>query len=181
TSPILPRWGTSSRRITCTAIEHSSRVGCGERQERHRPRPLDGERQVPLVSRAVAGDAARDDLAPLGEEGPEHARVLVVDHHGLVGAEAADLPPPHAPAAEPPSLALPAALAALPLCHLRRPPRSVPRTRRHPRTRAPRARAGARRLGAAAAAADSRPGAPTRTGARGPGASGCARPRPAPS
>src|SRR5207245_4208173 len=45
-------------------------------------------------------------------------RVLVVDHHGLVGAAAADRPPPHAPAAEPPSLALPAALAALPLCHL---------------------------------------------------------------
>src|SRR5207249_1892281 len=144
------------------------RVGCRERQQRHRARPLDGERQLPLVARAVAGDAAREDLAPLGEEGPEHARVFVVDQHALVGAEAADLPPPHAPAAEPPPLAHPPALAALPFCHTRGPPRSGPRTRRRPRTRAPRARAGARRRDAAASAAHSRPGAPTRSGGRGP-------------
>src|SRR5437016_4781245 len=91
----------------------SSRIGGGERQERDGARALDGERERALVPGAVAGDAARDDLAALGEEVPECPGVLVVDQHRLVGAEAADLSPPHAATAEATALALPPPLAAL--------------------------------------------------------------------
>src|SRR4051812_5189821 len=101
-SPILPRFATSSRRMTSTAISVSSRVGGGVRQQGHRPRPLDRARQRALMARAIAGDPARDDLAALAEEAAEHARVLVVDEHRLVGAEPAALPPAHAATTEPP-------------------------------------------------------------------------------
>src|SRR5262245_11341969 len=83
----------------------SSRIGSGVGQERNCARPLDGERESALMPGAVAGDAARNDLAAFGEEVPERARVLVVDEHRLVGAEATDLPPPHAAAAEAAALA----------------------------------------------------------------------------
>src|SRR5262245_38840292 len=65
------------------------------------------------MPRAVAGDATGDDLAPLGQEVAERACVLVVDQHGLVGAEAADLSPAHSPATEGASSALPFAAAPL--------------------------------------------------------------------
>src|SRR5262245_573441 len=181
TSPILPRFGTSSRRITWTGIGISSRVGRGVRQKRDRPCPLDGERQRALVAGAIAGDAARDELPALAQEVPERARVLVVDQHLLVGAEAADLPTAHAAAPEATSLAFSAALAAiLVLVHVRTSPRPCPRTRPRPRSRPPRARGGGPPV-AAAPAARSRPDARNRSGARGPSASDCARSRAAPS
>src|SRR2546422_9589610 len=94
TSPILPRLGTSSRRITCTGMGCSSRIGGGVGQQRHGAGALDRDRELALVAGAVARDAAGDDLAPFGEEVPEGGGILVVDQHRLVGAEATDLAPP---------------------------------------------------------------------------------------
>jgi hypothetical protein len=59
------------------------------RHEREMPGPLDRRRELALVARAVAGDAARHDLSALGDERAEELRVLVVDADRLVGAEAA--------------------------------------------------------------------------------------------
>jgi hypothetical protein len=50
-------------------------------------------RQLALVPRAAARDAARNDLAALADEAAETAYVLVVDEVDLVGAELTDLPP----------------------------------------------------------------------------------------
>src|SRR5262249_37132621 len=63
----------------------------GERHEGDHARALDGERHLALVLGAVAADPPRDDLAAVGDEVLQRLRVLVVDHHLLVGAEAADL------------------------------------------------------------------------------------------
>src|SRR5262249_30646531 len=54
---------------------------------------LDRMRQLPLMTRAAAGDAARNDLAALAHEAAEAAHVFVVDEVDLVGAELTDLPP----------------------------------------------------------------------------------------
>jgi hypothetical protein len=50
-------------------------------------------RQLALVPRAAARDAARNDLAALADEAAETAYILVVDEVDLVGAELTDLPP----------------------------------------------------------------------------------------
>src|SRR5262245_13153754 len=52
---------------------------------------LDRRLQLPLVHRAGARDAARQDLAALGDERPQELDVLVVDVVDLVRAELADL------------------------------------------------------------------------------------------
>src|SRR5438309_2187250 len=62
-----------------------------ERQERHLSRVLDRRGHVALVLRAVAGDAARTDLAPVGHELLQQPHVLEVDIVDLVLAEDADL------------------------------------------------------------------------------------------
>src|SRR5215510_9792348 len=96
---MCPRLGTSSRRMTSTAMDGllvASGVGRGVGQQRDRARLLDSHGEPPLVARAGAGDPCRDDLAPLAQEGPERPGVLVVDEHGLVGAEATDLAAAHA-------------------------------------------------------------------------------------
>jgi len=49
--------------------------------------------ELPLVTRAAAGDAARNDLPALGDETTQTPDVLVVDEVDLVRAELADLPP----------------------------------------------------------------------------------------
>src|SRR4051794_28682247 len=67
--------------------------GDGERHERDHPRPLHRRRDLALVLRAVAGDPARNDLAPVRDEVLQRLRVLVVDRDVPVGAEAAHLPP----------------------------------------------------------------------------------------
>src|SRR5262249_45665413 len=52
-------------------------------------RLLDRAREPPLVARAVAGDATRNDLAAFADEARENAVLLVIDGQGLLGAEAA--------------------------------------------------------------------------------------------
>src|SRR5579872_1145745 len=71
-----------------------------ERKERDVPRALDGQLHLSLVPGAVTADAARNDLAPLGDEVLERLRVLVVDDQRAIGAVAADAllaaaPPTH--------------------------------------------------------------------------------------
>src|SRR5262249_42956131 len=55
------------------------------RDQREIAGPLDGRRQLPLMARARAAQAARQDLAGVGEEPAEGAVILVVDeaHAGL--------------------------------------------------------------------------------------------------
>src|SRR6185295_13409055 len=90
TSPMLPRFSTSSRRITCMTRSSAHRR---ERQQRDAARALDRGRQPTLVPRAVAGDPAGDDLPAIADEAPEHAGVLVVDADALLGAEPTHLAP----------------------------------------------------------------------------------------
>src|SRR5690348_15481319 len=51
----------------------------GERQERDLARPLERQGQPPLVAGTGAGDAARQDLAALGDEAPKARHLLVID------------------------------------------------------------------------------------------------------
>src|SRR5262245_37456380 len=99
--------------MTSTAIEPPLRIDRRVRQQRHGPRPLDGDGQLALVAGTVAGDPAGDDLAPLTQEVAENARVLVVDEQRLVGAEPAHLAPADAAPAEAPPFALPPAFATV--------------------------------------------------------------------
>src|SRR5437879_12387592 len=55
-------------------------VSLGVGQERELPRALDRGRELALVPRAHARQAARQDLAALGQEAPQRAFVLVVEH-----------------------------------------------------------------------------------------------------
>src|SRR5687768_4319438 len=71
--------------MSCIALLALADVG----EERHLARPLDGDRHLVLVAPAGAGDAARADLAPLGDEAAEHVHVLVVDVLDLRAAERA--------------------------------------------------------------------------------------------
>src|SRR4051812_15551804 len=64
---------------------------CHVRNERDLARPLDCGLQLALVHRARARDAARQDLAALGNERTDQFDVLVVDVVDLVRAELADL------------------------------------------------------------------------------------------
>src|SRR5688572_655195 len=60
-------------------------------QEREVARPLDRDRELALVERTRARDAARDDLAGFRDVGLEGRQVLVVDLVGAVGRELAEL------------------------------------------------------------------------------------------
>jgi hypothetical protein len=62
----------------------------GIRQEREVARPLDRDRELPLVEGARARDAARHDLAGLGDVRLERRQVLVVDLVGAVSRELAE-------------------------------------------------------------------------------------------
>src|SRR5436305_10574135 len=61
--------------------------GAGVRQQRHLATVLDGDRDVALVLRAVAGDATGTDLAAVGDELAQQVGVLVVDVGVLLLAE----------------------------------------------------------------------------------------------
>src|SRR3954466_8331291 len=65
----------------------SARVG----QQRHLAAVLDGDRDVALVLRAVAGHPTGADLAAVGDELPQQVGVLVVDVGALLLAEGAHL------------------------------------------------------------------------------------------
>src|ERR1043165_8908711 len=69
------------------------------RDKRDLPRALDGDLQLPLVHRAGARDAARQNLAALRHERSQELHVLVVDVVDLVRAELADLAAPEERAA----------------------------------------------------------------------------------
>src|SRR3712207_1683176 len=63
----------------------------GVRQQRDLAGVLHRDRDVALVLAAVAADPPGTDLAPVGDELPEQAGVLVVDGLRRVLAECADL------------------------------------------------------------------------------------------
>ena len=60
-------------------------------KQRHKPGALDRGRQISLMLRASAGDAAGKDLRALGDILPKTSGVLVVDILRLLHAEHADL------------------------------------------------------------------------------------------
>src|SRR4051812_22587904 len=70
-----------------------------EGQEGDVARALDGEHELALVLRACARDAARDDLAALGDEIAQGLRIFVVDARRLAGALSAAERAAAAPAA----------------------------------------------------------------------------------
>src|SRR5712691_156889 len=77
TVPATRRQGRGAGAGTaCTSAAVSLDVG----QQRELPRPLDRGRKLALVPRAHPRQAARQDLAALGQEAPERALVLVVEH-----------------------------------------------------------------------------------------------------
>src|SRR6185295_13728865 len=61
------------------------------RQQREVTRPLDRRRELALVERLRAGDAARDDLARLGDVLLQDGQILVVDLLDAFGRETAEL------------------------------------------------------------------------------------------
>src|SRR4051812_15537811 len=63
----------------------------GVRQQREVSRALDRRRELALVERLRAGDAARDDLARLGDVLLQDREILVVDLLHALGGEAAEL------------------------------------------------------------------------------------------
>src|SRR6476469_9063407 len=97
----------SSRRITCTLIALPVSIAAAAfravvpalgdvGQQRHFPRALDRDRDLPLVPPAGAGDPARADLPLLGDVAAQLIGVLPVDLHDLVPAEQAVLLPDRA-------------------------------------------------------------------------------------
>src|SRR4029077_19488764 len=95
--PDEPRFATSLFRMTwrvCAMVlspsSFPSRARDGEREESDVARALDRERDLALVQRAVAADAARGDLATLGDEVLHRLRVLVINDRCLIRAELAD-------------------------------------------------------------------------------------------
>src|SRR5713101_8483124 len=103
--PPPPGWSSLAPGPPNLLVRHD-----GVRQERQVAAALDGGGHFALVPRAVARDAAGDDLAALGDEVLQVGRVLVVDLEILVGAVAAHLAPAEAAAAH---LAAAAAIAAV--------------------------------------------------------------------
>src|SRR5690349_17347131 len=77
-SPRRPRLSTCSLRITSMVLLRRIR------DERQLPCPHDRGPQLPLVHRARAGDAPRQDLGALGHERHQELDVLVVDVVDLV-------------------------------------------------------------------------------------------------
>src|SRR5688572_29146691 len=95
TSPRRPTLATSSSRMI---FMPETLVRRHVRPQGHRPGALDGVRELALMTRAAARDAAWNDLAALGDEAAEPSHVLVVDEADLVRTELADLPPPESAA-----------------------------------------------------------------------------------
>src|SRR3982751_5942530 len=84
---MFPRFATLVSRMTSMVIS----MLVGVRQQREVARPLDRGRELTLVERLGAGDAARDDLAGLGDVLLERGQILVVDLLDAFGRETAEL------------------------------------------------------------------------------------------
>src|SRR5215469_1541975 len=85
---MLPRLATFCSRMTSIAPA-SVLIGVG--QQGQEARALDRDGQLALVERLRAGDAARDDLAGLGDITLQGAEILVVDVRDAFRGEAAKL------------------------------------------------------------------------------------------
>src|SRR5579883_2505905 len=85
---MLPRLATFCSRMTSIAPA-SVLIGVG--QQRQKTRALDGDRELALVEGLRAGDAARDDLARLGDVALQGPEILVIDVGDAFGREAAKL------------------------------------------------------------------------------------------
>src|SRR5258707_3527035 len=86
---MVPRLATFCRRMTSIEVP-SVLIGVG--QQRQKARPLDRHRELALIERFGAGDAARNDLARLADIGLEGGEILVVDRLHAFGGETAELP-----------------------------------------------------------------------------------------
>src|SRR5215217_3590415 len=75
--------------MTCMGAS-SDAVLVGVRNHRQEARALDGGVQLPLVDRAGAGQARRDDLAVFGDEVAQGVDILVVDLFDAGDGEAAE-------------------------------------------------------------------------------------------
>src|SRR6266513_327588 len=87
-SPMLPRLATFWSRMTSIGAP-SVLVGIG--QQRQEARALDRHRKLALIEGLGPRDAARNDLAGLGDVALERAEILVVDRLHALGGEAAEL------------------------------------------------------------------------------------------
>jgi hypothetical protein len=65
-------------------------VAVAERQEREETRALHRGRELALIARLRAGDAARHDLAGLGDVLAQRVEILVIDLDDALGREAAE-------------------------------------------------------------------------------------------
>jgi hypothetical protein len=90
TWPRLPSFSTSSLSMTSMRVSSCLELR-RERQQGDVARLLDGVGEPPLVRRAHARNAARDDLAALRHEGVQRLDVLVIDVVDLLDAETAYL------------------------------------------------------------------------------------------
>jgi hypothetical protein len=63
----------------------------GVGQESNMTSTLDGQRQLPLVFSAIAGNATGDNLAAFGHKEPQSPHILVIDPQAAVGTESTDL------------------------------------------------------------------------------------------
>src|SRR5262245_24103819 len=86
---MLPRFATFCSSMTSSAV--ALPVLIGVRQQRQEARALHGHRELPLIERLRAGDAARNDLARLGDVALQRGQILVVDVLHAFGGEAAEL------------------------------------------------------------------------------------------
>jgi hypothetical protein len=69
--------------------QHTSALG-GERHEGNVAGALDGRAELALMAGTIAGDAAWNDFAALGDQIPQTFNVFVVDVFDLIGTEATD-------------------------------------------------------------------------------------------
>src|SRR5579872_5872925 len=85
---MLPRLATFCSRMISIGPA-SVLIGVG--QQREEARALDRDRELALVERLRASDAARDDLAGLGDIALQGAEILVIDVRDAFRGEAAEL------------------------------------------------------------------------------------------
>src|SRR5687768_15686690 len=84
---MFPRLATLVSRMTSMVIS----MLIGVRQQREVTRALDRRRELALVERLGARDAARDDLAGFGDVLLQRGEILVVDLLDAFGREPAEL------------------------------------------------------------------------------------------